>query len=41
MTIQGRPPRFVPMRSFVTNRGGEYLFAPGIAGLRYITQAKR
>lgn len=41
MTIQGRPPRFVPMRSFVTNRGGEYLFAPGIAGLRYITQARR
>jgi Dyp-type peroxidase family len=41
MTIQGRPPRFVPMRSFVTNRGGEYLFAPGIGGLRYITQARR
>jgi Dyp-type peroxidase family len=36
MTIQGRPPRFVPMRRFVTTRGGDYFFAPGIAGLQYI-----
>jgi len=36
MTIQGRPPTFVPMRSFVTNRGGDYFLAPGIAGLRHI-----
>jgi Dyp-type peroxidase family len=36
MTIQGRPPTFVPMRSFVTTRGGDYFFAPGIAGLGYI-----
>jgi Dyp-type peroxidase family len=36
MTIQGRPPKFVPMRRFVTTRGGDYFFAPGIAGLGYI-----
>ena len=34
MTIQGRPPFFVaPQRAFVTTRGGEYLFAPGITAL--------
>lgn len=38
MTIQGRPPQFVPMRRFVTARGGEYFFAPGIAALRYIAE---
>jgi Dyp-type peroxidase family len=41
MTIQGRPPTFVPMRRFVTTRGGDYFFAPGIGGLRYIAKARR
>jgi Dyp-type peroxidase family len=36
MTIQGRPPTLVPMRRFVTTRGGDYFFAPGIGALRYI-----
>jgi Dyp-type peroxidase family len=36
MTIQGTPPTLVPMRRFVTTRGGDYFFAPGIRGLRYI-----
>jgi deferrochelatase/peroxidase EfeB len=36
MTIQGSPPRFVPMRSFITTRGGEYFFAPGIAALQHL-----
>jgi Dyp-type peroxidase family len=31
----GRPPRYATaLRSFVTPRGGEYLFVPGISGLR-------
>jgi Dyp-type peroxidase family len=35
MTIQGTPPHFVaPQQSFVTTRGGEYLFAPGLTALR-------
>ena len=35
MTIQGDPPLFLgPQGPFVTTRGGEYLFAPGIAALR-------
>ena len=35
MTIQGRPPTFVSCHDpFVTTRGGEYLFYPGIAALR-------
>jgi Dyp-type peroxidase family len=38
MTIQGRPPTFVPMRRFVTTRGGDYFFAPGIAALSYIAE---
>jgi Dyp-type peroxidase family len=38
MTIQGTPPTFLPMRKFVTTRGGDYFFAPGIAGLRYIAR---
>lgn len=38
MTIQGTPPRFVPMRRFVTTRGGDYFFAPGIAALRHLAE---
>jgi hypothetical protein len=37
MTVQGDPPFFVaPQPSFVTTRGGEYLFVPGLAALRAI-----
>jgi hypothetical protein len=35
MTVQGDPPFLLsPQRSFVTTRGGEYLFAPGLTALR-------
>jgi Dyp-type peroxidase family len=35
MTVQGDPPFFLsPQRPFVSTRGGEYLFMPGIAALR-------
>ena len=35
MTVQGKPPFFLsPQPSFVTTRGGEYLFVPGLAALR-------
>ena len=34
MTIQGDPPFFLaPQESFVTTRGGEYLFVPGMRAL--------
>ena len=37
MTIQGEPPRFAcPQPAFVRVMGGEYLFQPGIGGLRAI-----
>jgi Dyp-type peroxidase family len=37
MTIQGEKPFFLaPQETFVVTRGGEYLFVPGIAGLRAI-----
>jgi hypothetical protein len=37
MTVQGAPPYFLaPQPSFVTTRGGEYLFVPGRAALRAI-----
>jgi Dyp-type peroxidase family len=37
MTIQGDPPYFLaPQPSFVTTRGGEYLFVPGITALAAI-----
>jgi Dyp-type peroxidase family len=35
MTVQGDPPSFLtPQPSFVTTRGGEYFFAPGLSALR-------
>jgi Dyp-type peroxidase family len=36
MTVQGIPPTLLPRRRFVTMRGGDYFFAPGIAALRSI-----
>ncbi len=37
MTIQGDPPFFLaPQANFVTTRGGEYLFVPGISALAAI-----
>jgi Dyp-type peroxidase family len=37
MTVQGDPPFFLsPQPSFVTTRGGEYLFVPGITALAAI-----
>ena len=39
MTIQGTPPRFLPgIPEFVTTRGGEYFFKPGIAAMRWLAQ---
>ena len=39
MTIQGRKPFFLaPQQPFVVTRGGEYLFVPGMAGLRAIVE---
>ena len=35
MSLPGCEPRFLkPRPSFVTLRGGDYLFAPGLAALR-------
>jgi hypothetical protein len=35
LAFGGRPPHYATaMRAFVTMRGGEYLFVPGVAGLR-------
>jgi Dyp-type peroxidase family len=36
MTIQGVPPRFIPMHRFITTRGGDYFFAPGNDALHQI-----
>ena len=36
MTIQGKPPFFLAQGPFVTTRGGEYLFVPGITALAAI-----
>ncbi|HLM08534.1 MAG TPA: Dyp-type peroxidase [Thermoleophilaceae bacterium] len=36
VTINGVPPRIVPLRRFVMTRGGDYFFAPGIQALRRI-----
>jgi Dyp-type peroxidase family len=41
MTIQGAPPRFVPMQRFVTTRGGGYFFVPGMSALRLIAELAR
>jgi Dyp-type peroxidase family len=39
MTIQGKRPFFLaPQESFVTTRGGEYLFVPGMTALRAIAE---
>ncbi|MDP8942828.1 MAG: Dyp-type peroxidase [Actinomycetota bacterium] len=40
MTVNGRPPKFLhPQPTFVITRGGEYLFQPGIEGLRSLASA--
>ena len=40
MTIQGTPPGFLaPLSSFVTTRGGDYFFVPGLAALRALASA--
>lgn len=40
MTIQGERPFFLaPQKAFVSTRGGEYLFVPGIAALAAIAEA--
>jgi len=40
MTIQGDPPFFVaPQQAFVTTKGGEYLFAPGMTALAALADA--
>lgn len=37
MTVQGEPPFMLsPQPAFVTTRGGEYLFVPGLAALRFL-----
>jgi Dyp-type peroxidase family len=39
MTVQGSPPRFLPhIPEFVTTRGGEYFFQPGISAMRWLAQ---
>ena len=39
MTLQGRRPRFLPgIPEFVTTRGGEYFFKPGISAMRWLAQ---
>jgi Dyp-type peroxidase family len=37
MTVPGNPPFFIgPLRRFVTVRGGEYFFVPGVNGLEFL-----
>jgi Dyp-type peroxidase family len=39
LTVQGCPPRFLPnVPEFVTTRGGEYLFKPGISAMRWLAR---
>ncbi|MEA2534279.1 MAG: hypothetical protein QOJ93_2090 [Actinomycetota bacterium] len=39
MTVQGHPPRFLPgIPEFVTTRGGEYFFKPGISAMRWLAR---
>jgi deferrochelatase/peroxidase EfeB len=39
MTIQGAKPYFLsPQEAFVVTRGGEYLFVPGLSGLRALAE---
>jgi Dyp-type peroxidase family len=39
MTVQGEPPRFLPaIPEFVTTRGGEYFFKPGVSAMRWLSQ---
>ncbi len=39
MTVNGRPPYFVhPLPALTQTRGGEYLFTPGLGGLRYLAE---
>jgi Dyp-type peroxidase family len=41
MTVQGRPPAFLPRnRPFVTLRGGGYFFTPGIGALRALASRR-
>jgi deferrochelatase/peroxidase EfeB len=39
VTVQGHPPRFLPgIPEFVTTRGGEYFFKPGISAMRWLAR---
>jgi deferrochelatase/peroxidase EfeB len=39
LTVQGCPPRFLPqIPEFVTTRGGEYFFKPGVSAMRWLAR---
>ena len=41
MTLPGTPPRFVhPLPAFVTMRGGEYFYVPGLGALRAVARGR-